>query len=574
MGTSGQMSTSNTYVKYTISISQNSQSVSNNTSNVTVSVRFFRTNTGYETYGTGTIYCKINGTTYSAAVSPSQKITNSGIVLFSQNLNISHNNDGSKTLTCSAWISMNTPLTSSEQSYSQSLTTIPRASSVSGGTGNIGYTTTINVNRASSGFTHVLYWEHGSSGWNTIATNVGTSYIWTIPTSFYSRIPNANSGTGTIWCETYSNGTFIGNSNTSFTFNVTNSNPIFTASQLNYQDTNGVVTEITQDNQLVVRNKSDLQINFTAATAQNSSTISKYQTIFNGVTTDRNSAGTFNFGTVNSAQNLTLQVKAIDSRGNSTTISRNVTILDWVLPLVNATAERVNNFENETNLLANVQISGVDEINTLKKLQYRTKKISASTWGSWTDFANYEKTTINLDNLYAWDLQVVSKDEFGESIQDLLVPMGMPILFFDTKKLSIGINCFPTKSSSLEINGKNIFDIIWPVGSIYLSVSSINPSAFFGGTWIAWSQGRVPVGVASSGTFNSVEKTGGDETVTLTTSQIPGHTHGLARAPAGSGYRESYGYTTTANRDQTTQSDSAGGGGSHSNLQPYITCFM
>ena len=47
MSTSGNMSTSNQYVKYTISINQNSQNVSNNCSNVTVTVRFFRTNSGY-----------------------------------------------------------------------------------------------------------------------------------------------------------------------------------------------------------------------------------------------------------------------------------------------------------------------------------------------------------------------------------------------------------------------------------------------------------------------------------------------------------------------------------------------
>lgn len=126
MGKSGALSTSNQYVKYNIEIIQNSQSIANNTSNVTVKVRFYRTNTGYETYGTGTVYCKINGTQYSASVTPSQKITNSGIVLFSKTLNISHGTDGKKTLTCSAWIDINAPLTSSEQSYSQALTTIPR----------------------------------------------------------------------------------------------------------------------------------------------------------------------------------------------------------------------------------------------------------------------------------------------------------------------------------------------------------------------------------------------------------------------------------------------------------------
>ena len=126
MATSSAFSTNNEYVKYTISITQNSQNVTNNTSNVTVSVRFYRTNTGYTTYGTGTVYCKINGVTYSASVTPDDKITSSGIVLFTKTLNISHNANGSKTLTASAWISHNV-VTSSEQSYSQALTTIPRA---------------------------------------------------------------------------------------------------------------------------------------------------------------------------------------------------------------------------------------------------------------------------------------------------------------------------------------------------------------------------------------------------------------------------------------------------------------
>lgn len=126
MATSSAMNTSNQYVKYKISITQNSRDINNNKSSVTVSVNFYRTNTGYTTYGSGTVYCKINGTQYSAAVGPSQKITENGIVLFSKTLDIPHNADGKKTLTCSAWISLNTPLTSSEQSYSQELTAIPR----------------------------------------------------------------------------------------------------------------------------------------------------------------------------------------------------------------------------------------------------------------------------------------------------------------------------------------------------------------------------------------------------------------------------------------------------------------
>lgn len=52
--------------------------------------------------------------------------------------------------------------------------------------------------------------------------------------------------------------------------------------------------------------------------------------------------------------------------------------------------------------------------------------------------------------------------------------------------------------------------MIYPVGSIYMSVNSENPSTLFGGTWVSWGSGRVPVGVnTSDSNFNTVEKPGG-----------------------------------------------------------------
>ena len=453
MGTSSAMSTSNSYVKYNITINQNSQSVENNTSNVTVSVYFYRTNSGYQTYGTGTVYCKINGTTYSASVSPSQKITSSGITLFSTNLNIGHNSDGTKTLETSAWISIDAPLSSNDQGYSQTLTTIPRASSVSGGSGNIGSATTISVNRMSSSFTHRIYWSYGSSGWQTIATNVGTSYTWTIPTSFYSLIPNSNSGTGSIKCETYNGSTYIGYKTTSFTFNITNSNPTFSSSQLTYQDTNSSIVAITSNNQHIVRNKSTLQAVFTAATARNSATMSKYQITFNGATQEKTSASTIAYGTVDSSSNLTLTVKAIDSRGNNTTISKTVTFLDWVLPTAVITANRQNNFETTTYLQADTTISSVNSKNSLQELKYRNKKTSDASYSAYTNLTSGVQSTISIDNNYAWDFQVVVTDKFGSTTYNLTVAKGKPLMFFDTELLSVGVNKLPTSTGALEIDG-------------------------------------------------------------------------------------------------------------------------
>ena len=157
----------------------------------------------------------------------------------------------------------------------------------------------------------------------------------------------------------------------------------------------------------------------------------------------------------------------------------------------------------------------------------------------------------------------------------------------------------------MEINALEIFNKVYPVGSIYLSVNSTNPSSYFGGTWVAWGSGRVPIGVNTSDTsFNTVEKTGGAKTVsiahthkvtgnsgstTLTINQIPKHAHnirrtGLSGSPGYGGF-----YQTTGDPEPFDTEDTGGGQGhnhsinltsasggssSVSNLQPYITCYM
>lgn len=69
----------------------------------------------------------------------------------------------------------------------------------------------------------------------------------------------------------------------------------------------------------------------------------------------------------------------------------------------------------------------------------------------------------------------------------------------------------------------------YPVGSIYMSTVNKNPSEYFGGTWVAWCSGRVPIGVdASDDSFSSAEKTGGAKFINLEHSHtVDSHTHSL-----------------------------------------------
>lgn len=416
-----------------------------------------------------------------------------GTVLASGTLRIYHNSDGKKTFSADGGGTIYNYGTYQTGSGSWELPRIARSSSVSGGTGNIGGTATINVSRADNSFTHTLKYSFGNLS-GTIATGVGTSYKWTIPTSFYSQIASSNSGVGTITCETYSGGTKIGTSTCSFTAKVVNSNPTFASSQISYQDTNATTTAITNNSKHIVRNLSNLEITFTEATGKNSASIVKYELTFNGNTKTLTSAGTIDLGKVNLSSNTDLSIKAIDSRGNSTTAKVTVVILDWVLPSAIISAKRVNNYEDDTKLKVQVTISSVNSKNSIQSIKYRYKKTTDTTFSQYYSLPNDTEESIVIDKLFAWDFQVVIKDKFGTKTYNLIVAKGIPIMFIDVILKSVGINCFPTKENSFEVEGYD-FDNIHPIGEVLLSTKDANPSTYTIGEWNLLSSGKFFSGV-------------------------------------------------------------------------------
>ena len=114
----------------------------------------------------------------------------------------------------------------------------------------------------------------------------------------------------------------------------------------------------------------------------------------------------------------------------------------------------------------------------------------------------------------------------------------------------------------------------WPIGSIYTSVTSANPSTLFGGNWEAFGAGRVMIGLDSGDTdFDTVEEIGGFKTHTLTTAEIPSHTHGFTAFQTTSGTNNrTGGGALSVSASSTTAS--TGGGGAHNNVQPYIVVYM
>lgn len=76
-----------------------------------------------------------------------------------------------------------------------------------------------------------------------------------------------------------------------------------------------------------------------------------------------------------------------------------------------------------------------------------------------------------------------------------------------------------------SVNKSEIVNMIYPIGSLYMSTSAANPSTLFGGTWEAFGQGRTIIGKTDDGMFSELESVGGAESRSIS---VAAHTHTIA----------------------------------------------
>lgn len=306
---------------------QDSQSVANNSSVVGWHLQLIASGGSISSSSSKSWSVTVNGKKYSGTntVGISNGATKT---LASGSTTIAHNADGTKTFSFSfsqqfdisysgvGWIG------TKSGSGSGTLTTIPRASSVSSTSGNIGENITITINRASSSFTHTLTYDfNGLTG--TIATKTSsTSISWTIPTSFADRIPGAKSSRGKIICKAYNGGTLIGTSECKFDAYVKDSTNQPTLSPT-VKDTNATTIALTGDENKFIKYYSSAKFSF-GASAKNGATIKTYSLIVGSQQTS-NSTGTFQ-----NVDSASFVFGVVDSRGFSTIQTVNKTLINYV----------------------------------------------------------------------------------------------------------------------------------------------------------------------------------------------------------------------------------------------------
>ena len=156
------------------------------------------------------------------------------------------------------------------------------------------------------------------------------------------------------------------------------------------------------------------------------------------------STGTINIGTLNLSSNIEALVTLVDSRGLGTGIPLTLEILDWQLPTAIVNLSRQNNFYSETDINVDANYSSLDGKNTIT-IKARSKKITDSSYGAYTDLQDSVTSVLQLDNNYQWDVQVLVEDLIGSTTYNLSLGIGLPILGYSW------VTIVPSKSTAIVI---------------------------------------------------------------------------------------------------------------------------
>lgn len=542
---------------------------------------------------------------------------------------VTHDSDGSKSITIKSVFYLRATLSgtyyeSITASATVTLDSIPRASSVSASNVNMGSATTITITRASSSFTHTLTYSFGGTSGTIVTKTTSTSVSWTPALSLANQIPNALTGTCTITCETYNGSTKIGSKTCTLTLTVPSSvKPTITS--LTATRVNG---DVPSGWGIYVQTKSKVTLTINGAAGSYGSTISSYSISGGGFSS---TASSFTTGFLNSSGTITFTATVTDSRGRvSSAATVSITVQAYSPPSFTSYLSQrctsggtVSDEGTYVKGLVSFSYSSCSSKNTITgSIQY--KKSSATSWTS-AGVAFSSGTAVvfgggAISTETSYDIKYTLTDAFTSvSIQDIVSTASVVMDFkaggkgVAVGKVSETDNMFEVSEDwDVKVYGKLLKDYIqqfattiYPVGSIYLSVNSTNPGTIFGGTWVQL-QDRFLLGAGST---YSNGATGGAATVTLTTSQIPSHTHTFTGSSAttnstgahthnvgrdtdgGSGTNR---YTVHSNgpsgADATAPTSSngahthtvtakgtnssTGGGGSHNNMPPYLVVYM
>lgn len=318
-------------VSISMNIVQNSQSIENNSSNVTVEVYAHWTRGSYNAQTAPDGYPDARGTVsidnvqYTFYSKFNTGHTTSGSErIFAKTLNVAHNNEGEKILSC--WASYVTGVSSGTVSTSGSLalTAIPRKSVLRAADGILGTAQNLKVERKSTQLTHTITYSCGNESDTICAKTASESLSWTPPLELAAQYPNSTSVPVVLTITTYHADNEVGVSSVTITCAIPES--VVPTVTVEVSDYSNHLSKYGA----YVQGKSKLRIVANATGAQGS-TVKSYKTEVDGKSYSKASVTT---EVLTGTGNLIVTTTVTDSRGRTATASVTVPVLAYTAPSI------------------------------------------------------------------------------------------------------------------------------------------------------------------------------------------------------------------------------------------------
>lgn len=282
--------------------------------------------------------------------------------------------------------------------------------SLSDATVEMGKSVTINTPAVNSAYRHTLRYAFGKAT-GTIAENVASSKSWTPPVSLASRIPDAASGIGTIYCDTYSGSTLLGTKSVSITLTIPSS-VVPSAGKLT-----AAVTEDTSGTGQFVRGMGKAAVSLSGAAGVYGSEIKSYQITGGGWSA---AASTLTTGILATAGEITFTGKVTDSRGRTAQTTCTIEVIAYDKPGISSlSVYRCDSTGAKKNAgtYAAIEIkasySAITGNTVTLKAAY--KLTSDASYGNDTVLTNNGKTVIGgaLSASHTYDVRITVADKFN-----------------------------------------------------------------------------------------------------------------------------------------------------------------
>ncbi len=513
---------------------------------------------------------------------------------------------------------------------------IPRASvpTVSASSVYFGDGITIHMNRKSTAFTHKVTYTFGEMN-GTIGTGIADSVSWYPDLSLAGQIPAKWSGTATIACTTYNGSTLVGTKYVSVTLMIPDNSS--TKPSVSIFSVVPVSNLSSPFDSTYLQGLTKVLAEYSASAPYSDlskvtlSLLADDGSVINTITGEDDFAES---GIVTASGLITVRATAYNSRGQYNSDEVQILVEEYAPPSVNVSiCDRCDDFGNpkKTGLQLLIDASriysGVDGKNTCE-LRYRIKKYDGTAFSSdagWTSLVpdwdtstdRYYGIVCGLDKKTSYSVEIGVRDSVGREgsivkyVKTSLVALhlgrgGNRAAFGqyaeEDELLDVAWNQRVRKNlrvdGGLTIRDKELLDLIYPVGSIYMSVNGTAPGTLFGGTWERLKDRFL----LAAGDSYSPGGTGGESSHTLTVDEMPSHSHAVTVNNGGAHshtvgtkenqYHTSSAYKWTLVRPDGTSSDAngtiagggthnhtasagnSGGGKAHNNMPPYVAVYM